>query len=238
MLLLWSLPDGPIRFATPFGQSSSLTMSTGYTNIRVEHHESGPGARRLAETSAQPSFNGSSSSLPGALGLGAASPQTQQPASYANAGGHWTRYGSDAEQTERSGSHDRSGSLSAYSARGSFADAERTSGSAAQSSRLGSSDGYVGAFDADRRTGSSASNASAGSFAPPRTFLVPVGATGARQKLNIMSAARRPRTSGATEKQSNGGKIDRSSISPGLPRTASGSGMGAGQIGEWTWQKA
>ncbi|PWN41554.1 hypothetical protein IE81DRAFT_324413 [Ceraceosorus guamensis] len=213
-------------------------MSTGYSSSRGDYYDSGSGSRRLAETSAQPSFSGSSSSLPAALGLGAPSPQPQQ-SSYANSTGHWTRYGAEAEPNERGSAHDRLGSSSGYSTRGAMTDVDSSSASNTHSTftTLGSSDGYAGALEGntDRRATSSsgiAGSAATGPSAPPRTFLVPVGATGARQKLNIMSASRRPRTSGAAERQhpSSNTKIDVSPTASALPRTASGPLMDAAQL--------
>ncbi|CEH18400.1 Uncharacterised protein family UPF0592 [Ceraceosorus bombacis] len=213
-------------------------MSTGYSSSRGDYYDSGSGSRRLAETSAQPSFSGSSSSLPAALGLGAPSPQPQQ-SSYANSTGHWTRYGAEAEPNERGSAHDRLGSSSGYSTRGGITDVDSSSASNTHSTltRLGSSDGHAGALEVntDRRATSSsgiAGSAATGPSAPPRTFLVPVGATGARQKLNIMSASRRHRTSGAAERQhpSSNTKVDVSPTASALPRTASGPVMGAAQL--------
>jgi hypothetical protein len=132
--------------------------------------------REREELTSQPSFMTSAATLPGALGI------------------------SDAPWQQRRGSEGRG---SAASPAPSLVLAG--GGRSVTPSRYGDDKEQLSRTSFQARSGSAASlpydSASDGrpgsAHSAPRTFLVPVGSTGARQKLNILSASKRPWPSGA-----------------------------------------
>lgn len=180
----------------------------------------------------QPSFSASSSSLPGALGLPAVDIRNSTPsfdqthASPSSSSPSWTR-----KLANGSSAGPYNASLSSYES--SSSPPVRTPTDGGPVHVVGKRPGTAGDA-ASGGVGERIDGAGGGNAGNMRNFLVPIGATGARQKLSILSASQRPRTAQASTAVPAFGKGSLQSRSGA--RTDSGySGSAASDAGSEGW---
>ncbi|MCO5613976.1 hypothetical protein L7F22_068256 [Adiantum nelumboides] len=201
------------------GSTSSLSYKPGWDTIHSTSGTNGP-----VQHDEQPSFSASSSSLPGALGIPTSSAQPDSAGRFSHASfnsdmdnsaspissTYARRIASNGNSsyetthsTMHSNQHDQqvrrhyssgfNGMDKNHVASNNALNSGQTNGSLNDSSE--SANLNRTRTDSISSNGSAATTASASNASNNmRNFLVPIGATGARQKLSILSASQRPRT--------------------------------------------